>query len=482
MIKQKLKRIIKQQLSKDALLNLDFVCKKDGFFICSGWFGHKKLPVSKNLCVKDENGKELGALYTYERSDVLSYLNANSNEQAFGFVYVLPLNGLDVAALTLTHSNTKFRVNKLKFTTVGHPKQIVDNVVGRSDEAKAFISEFLDINWDGAGSFSVPINRDPDIEKVKTILQSVNVNSDSFYDECQKDIVPSLQRVWKARQSKHNQCEVLSYGELFQAPAVSIVIPLYGRYDFMQHQLAQFSLDPAMKNAEVIYVLDDPSLRHEVKITAHGIHQIFGFPFKLVISEFNLGFAGANNLGVKYATAEHLLLLNSDVIPSQSGWLTCYLERFAAIENIGILGATLLYEDDTVQHIGMEFRKDNNYPGIWMNHHPYKGVPFELLQKESICSVPLTTGACMLMLTEQYRELGGFDELYVIGDFEDSDLCLKFIDKGLGIYITTDVVLYHLERLSQDLVDSGNWKFKLTLANGVYQSMKWNTLISEVAK
>lgn len=86
------------------------------------------------------------------------------------------------------------------------------------------------------------------------------------------------------------------------------------------------------------------------------------------------------------------------------------------------------------------------------------------------------------MLTEQYRQLGGFDELYVIGDFEDSDLCLKFIDKGLGIYITTDVVLYHLERLSQDLVDSGNWKFKLTLANGVYQSMKWNTLISEVAK
>jgi hypothetical protein len=35
--------------------------------------------------------------------------------------------------------------------------------------------------------------------------------------------------------------------------------------------------------------------------------------------------------------------------------------------------------------------------------------------------------------------------------------------------------------LSQDLVDSGDWKFKLTLANGVYQANKWRSLIQEIA-
>ena len=341
MIKQKLKRIIKQKLSKDALLNVDFVCQTNGFLICSGWFGHRNMPVAKNLSVKGDNAELLGSLYTFERADVLSYLNSNSNEQAFGFVLVAELNGLELANVSLTHSNCDFKLSKQKFTTVGHPRQIAENALGHTEAVKLFIEESVEIDWDSGASFSVPVNRDPDIDKIKNILQSVNVNSETFFQECESDIVPALQRIWKARQSKTNRSELITFGQASEAPTVSIIIPLYGRYDFMQHQIAQFSSDLDMAQAEVIYVLDDPSLAHEVKVTAHGIHQIFGFPFKVVLSEFNLGFAGANNLGVEFATAENLLLLNSDVIPSANGWLSQYLSTFNQTENVGILGATL---------------------------------------------------------------------------------------------------------------------------------------------
>jgi GT2 family glycosyltransferase len=47
-----------------------------------------------------------------------------------------------------------------------------------------------------------------------------------------------------------------------------------------------------------------------------------------------------------------------------------------------------------------------------------------------------------------YEDLGGFDESYVIGDYEDSDLCLKIRKAGFGIIYAPSVSLYHLERQS----------------------------------
>jgi hypothetical protein len=67
---------------------------------------------------------------------------------------------------------------------------------------------------------------------------------------------------------KNTGCELKTYGGLDGIPKVSVVIPLYGRYDFMQHQLANFSSDPFMKEVEIIYVLDDPLLQREALMTA----------------------------------------------------------------------------------------------------------------------------------------------------------------------------------------------------------------------
>ena len=75
----------------------------------------------------------------------------------------------------------------------------------------------------------------------------------------------------------------------------------------------------------------------------------------------------------------------------------------------------------------------------------------------------------MLMENEFFQQIGGFDTCYILGDFEDSDLCLKALNQNKKIYVDGDEKLYHLERLSQNLVPSGDWKFKLTLLNGLYQ-------------
>jgi GT2 family glycosyltransferase len=55
------------------------------------------------------------------------------------------------------------------------------------------------------------------------------------------------------------------------------------------------------------------------------------------------------------------------------------------------------------------------------------------------------TGACLLISTELYAELGGLSGGYVRGDYEDSDLCLRLRSHGRQAWYLPDVELYHLE-------------------------------------
>jgi hypothetical protein len=181
-----------------------------------------------------------------------------------------------------------------------------------------------------------------------------------FFDVAKTHLLPEIQRIWKSRIAKFKTSEVQVLGEIPENPNVSLIIPLYGRYDFIQHQISQFSKDSGFKDVEVIYVVDDPEIARIVNITAFGVFQIYRYPFKVVYSDFNRGFSGANNLGVSHARGEKLLLLNSDILPSKAGWVQELAAQHESLDDCGILGATLVYEDDTIQHAGMESSSNTN--------------------------------------------------------------------------------------------------------------------------
>jgi GT2 family glycosyltransferase len=316
---------------------------------------------------------------------------------------------------------------------------------------------------------------------LKTYLGLIDVHRDNFFNNGQPAILRHLSDIWQAETIMDGlNPQVNEFGEQTKQPVVSMIIPIYGRYDFVQHQLLAFSQDPDMNNHEIIYVLDDPKIAREFFITCHGVFNTFSMPFKTVYAGKNLGFAGANNLGVSQANGKFVLALNSDVLPSCHGWLERLVNKFNQIDDVGILGTTLVYEDNTLQHLGMCFQQDAYYPGIWMNYHPHKGMPAKLIIADNTVAVELVTGACMLLERSLYEAVGGFDTRYILGDFEDSDLCLKVYAQNKKIYLDTEESLFHLERLSQNLVDSGDWKYKLTLLNGLYQKNKWDQAIDKV--
>lgn len=466
-----------KKLTKQRLLCVDLICQQNGKTIIYGWLAdHEAVLTDTSLMI---NGSQT-ELFTFERTDVAASMRLPSSSNCFGFIGVISGIGGDFSSVVVKSGSYTFEMREQRYKTTSSAAEVLQHVPVKRDKAADYL-KISGIELDKSVNTVVTTTRslDKDVRKIKDILDGTNPFDDDFFDIARKHVLPEIHRIWKARISKFKSSELQSLGQSVESPKASLIIPIYGRYDFIQHQISAFSADSSFSGVEVIYVVDDPEIARIVKILAHGTYEIFKYPFKVVYSDFNRGFSGANNLGVQYATSEYLLLLNSDILPKTVGWLDVLLTQFVTTPNCGILGATLLYEDNTIQHAGMEFRNDSHYPGILMNHHPYKGVPINLISKRDCEPVDITTGACMLMRKDVFQEIDGFDPMYVLGDFEDSDLCLKVKEKGLNIFCSSTVQLYHLERLSQNLVDQGDWKFKLTLMNGIYQMQKWPSLLEE---
>jgi GT2 family glycosyltransferase len=234
------------------------------------------------------------------------------------------------------------------------------------------------------------------------------------------------------------------YGEPPTEPAVSNVIPLYKRLDFLEHQMLHFSVDPDLAEAEFVYVLDSVEQKKELAAKARELFALYGLPFKVVNLTASAGFAGANRHGIEASSASRLLLLNSDVIPDRPGWLSALSEFYDSQEGIGALGPKLLYEDDSLQHAGLYFHRA---PGseLWENAHCFKGLHREFPPANLARPVPAVTAACMLVDRDRYEEAGGLPIHYVQGDYEDSELCLRLAQAGRENWYLPQVELYHLE-------------------------------------
>jgi GT2 family glycosyltransferase len=239
----------------------------------------------------------------------------------------------------------------------------------------------------------------------------------------------------------------VEHGALPEDPAVSIVVPLYERIDLLEHQLAQFWQDPDFQSTELIYVLDSPELGEQLGRLAGPLHELYGVPFKVLELNRNSGYSTANNVGASHARGRLLVLLNSDVLPVENGWVSRLRAFYEATPQIGALGPKLLYEDESIQHAGMYFQRDAD-TRYWENQHYFKGFSRALAAANVSRPVPAVTGACLMIERALYDEVGGLSSMYLRGGYEDSDICLRLLEAGRRNWYLADVELYHLEAQS----------------------------------
>jgi GT2 family glycosyltransferase len=96
--------------------------------------------------------------------------------------------------------------------------------------------------------------------------------------------------------------------------------------------------------------------------------------------------------------------------------------------------------------------------------------------------VPLVSGACVALRAHDLKDVGGWSTDYLIGDFEDSDLCLRLIEKGLKVGYLPSTPLTHLERQSMASIGDNTFRERITLLNATLYNKRWHKELQGMSK
>jgi GT2 family glycosyltransferase len=234
---------------------------------------------------------------------------------------------------------------------------------------------------------------------------------------------------------------------------VLVVIPTKNRLDLLRPCIESIFATVNEEDIRVVVVdheSDDPELAEFFASEKRILVERFEGPFNY--AKMNNAAVAAHGFDCKY-----VLLLNNDIEAIKHGWVS-RLRSLAARAGSGVVGATLLYPDRTVQHSGVVVGLNG------LADHAHKFTAFETGDSRNpgyIGSLVSTrdysavTGACMMLPASVFREVGGFDENLPVG-FNDTDLCLRVRAAGYTVINDGSTVLYHHESATR--VKSGQLK------------------------
>ena len=187
------------------------------------------------------------------------------------------------------------------------------------------------------------------------------------------------------------------------------------------------------------------------------------FPQVIFIqSARNLGFAGANNLGIQASHGTHLLFLNPDT-EIQGKAIESLFRSLASMPGAGMAGALLLNSDLSVQTtsitayptiinqvLGTEYLRQR-FPdaALW-------GIKPLFENRRTPVAVDAISGACMMAKREAIEQVRGFTADYFMYA-EDLDLCLKVKKAGWKVYYVPDAVIVHHGGRSSDSRPESNY-------------------------
>nr|WP_249196776.1 glycosyltransferase family 2 protein [Gluconobacter cerinus] len=229
-----------------------------------------------------------------------------------------------------------------------------------------------------------------------------------------------------------------------KAPKVTIIIPFKDQVETTRQCVDALLNKTAYKNFDIILV-NNWSVEDE---TIDFISEIQKHPRVSVLTvEEPFNYSRLNNLAVEQTSADYLMFMNNDVFVEHSNWLHIAIGEALAAPDIGAVGAKLLYPNDTIQHAGVIVGP----AGI--GAHVHRGDPvteYGYIGRTMLShEVTAVTAAAMLVRSDVFHEIGGFDEKELTVAYNDVDLCLKIRDAGYRIIFSAEVVAYHHESLSR---------------------------------
>jgi len=212
---------------------------------------------------------------------------------------------------------------------------------------------------------------------------------------------------------------------------ISIIILSFNNYEETTGKcLAALASDPDFRTWEVI-VVDNAS---DAKTQQHLIEEKLLYPeVNFVLNSQNVGFAAGNNIGIKLAIGDIFILLNSDAFPPP-GMLGQLVEHLARDPQLGMVGPVT----NAAGNEQCIYTKASNIEEI-IN----EGLRYASNGDRETLSAYRLDFFCVAIPRHVLKLVGGLDEDFGRGYYEDLDYSLRIKAAGYRLGVAENTFVYH---------------------------------------
>jgi hypothetical protein len=264
----------------------------------------------------------------------------------------------------------------------------------------------------------------------------------------------SREHTWQSRARQLAQAIDESF------PLVSVIVLTFNNWEYTKTCLFSVRGWSDYPNLEII-VVDNASTdetRDQLRDLERQDDRI-----RIILNDTNRGFGGGNNVGLRAARGDYVILLNNDTFVTR-GWVRDLIRPMQLDPRIGLTGP-LTNDIGNEQKVKLAYRTMQD-----MEERARRYVRGRLRQTFEVGNLAFF---CVAIRRSVLDEVGLIDEVYGLGYFEDDDYCQRARQANYRLVIADDVFVHHHHSVSFDTLDVVGWKAEQMARNRLIFEERW---------
>jgi hypothetical protein len=224
-------------------------------------------------------------------------------------------------------------------------------------------------------------------------------------------------------------CDIVEIGTAPAQVGSSLIVPFGRERDVLMTLAGTIAADAALRDSELIFVLDQVSARRGAELALSYLWAAYGVPSRLVVLPHAVARQDSFTAGIAATTSESILMLGEGIVPNRLGWSEALLDELGADDRVAVCGGRILNADGSIWSTGLSL--DDRPDASLCVKSEGAGMP----EKEAVgapSAVGASLGFCALRRAA-WTAVAGERRPYLTEVWSDLDLCARFRRAGWTI-------------------------------------------------